>query len=96
MPNLPKSKRPVWAGERRPFERMKEKNTSFYNSATWRNLAKAHKAAFPLCVNHAQCKGVAHTTDHIKPINEGGAPYAWDNLQSLCWKCNTKKTGKQR
>lgn len=74
---------------------MAQKNESFYNSTAWRTLAKAHKAANPLCVNHARCKGVAHTTDHIKPINEGGDPFAWDNLQSLCDKCNPRKTGRQ-
>lgn len=95
MPTLPKSKRPVWAGERKAFDRMKVNNQSFYNSTAWRTLAKAHKAANPLCVNHAQCKGVAYITDHKKPISEGGERYAWDNLQSLCKKCNAIKTGKQ-
>ena len=96
MPTIPtKNKRPVWAGERKAFDRMACKNVSFYNSTAWRTLAKAHKASFPLCVNHAQCKGVAHTTDHITPINQGGGMYDWDNLQSLCWSCNKKKTGAQ-
>ena len=95
MPTLPKSSRPVWAGERKAFERMKVNNQSFYNGAAWRTLAKAHKAANPLCVNHAQCKGVAYITDHKKPISEGGARMDMDNLQSLCKKCNAIKTGKQ-
>ena len=96
MPTLPKnSKRPAWMGERKPFERMREKNEGFYNSTAWRNAAKAHKAANPLCVNHKTCKGVAYITDHILPVNQGGEPYAFDNLQSLCKRCNASKTGKQ-
>lgn len=96
MQTIPKAKRPVWAGERKPFERLRQKNGVFYNSQAWRNLATAHKAANPLCVNHATCKGIAKVTDHIIPINEGGERYAWDNLQSLCYKCNASKTGAQR
>lgn len=85
----------MWAGERKPFERIGRRNQFFYNGAAWRDLAKAHKAANPLCINHARCKGLAYITDHVKPIREGGAPYAWDNLQSLCKGCNASKTGKQ-
>jgi 5-methylcytosine-specific restriction endonuclease McrA len=95
MPSVPQNKKPVWANERKAFDRMKNDNQSFYNSTAWRTLAKAHKAAFPLCANHRQCKGVAYITDHIKPINEGGGKYDWDNLQSLCKRCNAVKTGKQ-
>ena len=85
----------MWAGERKAFDRMGKKNNSFYNSAPWRKLAKAYKAQHPLCVNHATCRGVVHTVDHITPINEGGAMYDMDNLQGLCVKCNAKKTGRQ-
>lgn len=34
-------------------------------------------------------------TDHIVPINEGGAMYDWDNLQSLCTQCHNSKSGKE-
>lgn len=95
MPTIPKGKRPVWAGERKAFERMAKPNQAFYNSAAWRACAKAHKAAHPLCINHATCKGTAYITDHVLPINEGGAWYDFNNLQSLCKRCNAIKTGKQ-
>jgi 5-methylcytosine-specific restriction endonuclease McrA len=40
-------------------------------------------------------KGFIHTefvVDHIKPIALGGAEFDMDNLQTLCWDCNKKKT----
>lgn len=95
MPTIPQAKRPVWQGERKPFDRMKEKNQSFYNGTAWRRLSKAYKMKHPLCVNHKTCKGTVYIVDHVKPINEGGAMYDEGNLQSLCKQCNAKKTGKQ-
>lgn len=40
-------------------------------------------------------KGFIHTefvVDHIQPIALGGAEFDMDNLQTLCWECNKKKT----
>jgi len=95
MPNIPTSKRPAWMGERKAFGRMKADNKAFYNSSAWRALALKHKLANPLCINHEQCRGMAEVTDHIQPIEQGGKRYDWDNLQSLCKRCNASKTGKQ-
>ena len=75
--------------------KMKVDNQRFYNSAAWRNFAKAHKAQNPLCVNFEQCGGTAQYSDHINPISEGGAKFDPENIQSLCKKCNAVKTGKQ-
>lgn len=35
---------------------------------------------------------MADQVDHIKPINQGGEPYDWSNLQSLCQHCHSTKT----
>jgi 5-methylcytosine-specific restriction endonuclease McrA len=94
MPTINRnSPRRPWQPERKPFESTQD-NQRFYNSAAWRNLAKRHKMANPLCVNFDTC-GVAHYTDHIEPISEGGTRMDWGNLQSLCVGCNASKTGKQ-
>jgi 5-methylcytosine-specific restriction endonuclease McrA len=37
----------------------------------------------------------ATCTDHIKPINQGGARYDRDNLQPLCDACHNHKSGKE-
>lgn len=96
MPTINKtSPRRPWQAERKPFQRMKVDNQKFYNSAAWRKLSLKYKGANPLCVNHAQCYGVAEVCDHIKPIGDGGAKMDWCNLQSLCVRCNASKTGMQ-
>jgi 5-methylcytosine-specific restriction endonuclease McrA len=35
---------------------------------------------------------VATTVDHIQPLAEGGAEWAWDNAQSLCREHDIAKT----
>ena len=34
-------------------------------------------------------------TDHVNPINQGGALLDWDNLQSLCHPCHNAKSGRE-
>jgi len=53
----------------------------------------AHKRANPLCV---ECQYPAQVTDHINPINMGGAVWDWNNLQSLCKPCHDAKSGRER
>ena len=33
--------------------------------------------------------------DHIKPVSRGGTGFTEDNLQTLCWRCNRKKSDKR-
>lgn len=82
-----------WIPEAKPFGRIKDRdrNQGFYNSTAWRKYSKAFKMANPLC----SCGMPTAYTDHIKPINEGGAKWDYENLQPLCVKCNAAKTGKQ-
>ena len=95
MPKINKGtpKRP-WVPEKEPFK-MKVNNQRFYNSAAWRAFAKSHKALNPLCVNFDTCGGVTSFSDHIRPINDGGELFDYQNIQALCIKCNASKTGKQ-
>lgn len=34
--------------------------------------------------------------DHVIPVQDGGAPYDLDNLQSLCRRCHRDKTNDER
>ncbi len=57
-----------------------------YAHRRWRRLRAAKLAADPLCW---MCLTRGRTTlatvvDHRKPISDGGDPWEWDNLQSLC------------
>lgn len=60
------------------------------NNARWKNLSRRLRRLQPFC-NHC---GTADdlTVDHIIELEDGGEPYALDNLQVLCRSCNTRKT----
>lgn len=72
-------------------------NSEFYQSQRWRRVRLQFLQQHPLC---AECEGrgivtPATVVDHIKPINEGGDRFNFDNLQGLCAKCHNKKSGRE-
>ena len=72
-------------------------NQKFYNSSKWRKLRKAYVAENPLCVV-CESRGfvsAVQEVDHIVPIRLGGSPFDWDNLQSLCKSCHSRKSAKE-
>ena len=90
-PNIPQATKAKWMN-------VQNVNAKFYNSAAWRKASRAHKQKHPLCV---QCKekGIttaAEHTDHIIPIEQGGAMLQESNLQSLCKRCHSIKTAKEK
>src|SRR3990167_7523979 len=69
----------------------------FYDSITWRNIRNAFISANPLC-NLCDRKGratIATQVDHITSIRMGGNKTDWNNLQSLCDTCHSRKTRKE-
>ena len=57
-----------------------------YSHRRWRRLRAMKLSTDPLC---EMCSARGRTTlatvvDHKKPISDGGEPWDWDNLQSLC------------
>jgi 5-methylcytosine-specific restriction enzyme A len=60
-----------------------------YNTTRWKKLRRYHLSCQPLCV---VCGKPATDVDHIKPISQGGEPWAVGNLQSLCHGCHSVKT----
>jgi 5-methylcytosine-specific restriction endonuclease McrA len=67
----------------------------FYDRRLWRDrIRPQYLAAHPLC-EHCLRRGITRAAahvDHIKPIEDGGAPTAEDNLQALCVQCHSRKT----
>lgn len=56
----------------------------------WQRLRKQHLAQHPLCV---ECGGVATVCDHITPHRgDHVLLMSYDNLQSLCASCHSRKT----
>ena len=62
-----------------------------YNTSRWHRLRLAKLRANPLC-EHCIKPTMAAQVDHIQAIAKGGDPWAWDNLQSLCVSCHSRKT----
>lgn len=67
-----------------------------YNTARWQRLRERKLSRDPLC----QCERcevldenvLADEVDHIKPIERGGEPFAWDNLRSMAQAHHSAKT----
>ena len=101
MPHLDRNqrKRP-WVPERKPQEGRINPNDEIYQSYRWRELSKAKRKSSPICEECLRL-GVRNAkpsqmTDHIVPINLGGDPWAWDNLQALCNSHHNRKSAKDK
>lgn len=55
----------------------------------WQQRRKAHLHDNPWCV---MCGQTATDVDHIVPVRDGGSSEP-GNLQSLCHRCHSRKTG---
>jgi len=73
-------------------------NYKFYNSTRWRKLSKLLKSQSPLCVVCLFNNKVkpCSVTDHIIPVEHGGAMTDLQNLTTLCHSCHNKKSAKEK
>lgn len=64
--------------------------------ARWRRIRLMQLRKFPLCATclAAEITEPATEVDHIIPLAEGGT-HAFENLQSLCHPCHSRKTVQQ-
>lgn len=68
--------------------------------ARWRKLRAMFLRTHPLCCDpygvhqNAQEVALATDVDHVLPLRAGGAN-RYDNLQSLCHSCHSRKTAQQ-
>ena len=93
MPTMPTRKRNT---QQRKQQRSSP-NRDVYNSRRWKAIARLHKSLNPLCVE-CEKQGIitpAEVTDHTTPINDGGAVWSMDNMQSLCYRHHAKKSGQE-
>jgi 5-methylcytosine-specific restriction endonuclease McrA len=64
-----------------------------YHSQKWLNTRKAVLSRDPIC---QVCDNELSTqVDHIKPLSQGGDPYALDGLQGICVPCHAVKSGRE-
>ncbi len=98
MPVIKKNSRRPWLPEKKPHEGYRHHNTDFYQSRKWRNLRSIKLQMNPIC-EECERKGIitpAQMVDHIIPINKGGAPLDLTNLQSLCNRCHSAKSARDK
>ena len=69
-----------------------------FSTRRGRKLRQAKLNADPLCERCVREDRVrsADEVNHVKPISEGGDPWAWGNLESLCRDHHKRAHGARR
>ena len=71
---------------------------NIYHGYRWKKLRHAYAEKNPLCehcLRYDILTPVA-VVDHVHEIEDGGEPYDYDNLQSLCHSCHNRKSAQER
>jgi 5-methylcytosine-specific restriction endonuclease McrA len=79
-------------GQQRERETHDAGRRAFYTSALWKQFRLRRIAADPFC----KCGQPAVEVDHITPLENGGAPFTFENTQPLCKHCHGKKTREEQ
>lgn len=97
MPTVKEVGRPAWMPERKPHERRVRPNSDVYNKHDYRKRVTLHKMQNPLCVECLKegIRKAVEVTDHVRPINQGGAVDDPANWQSLCHYHHNIKSGRE-
>lgn len=82
------------AGHARDRERRTHKHKPVYNSKRWKLLRRRVLFEQPLCATEG-CDEIATDVDHIVAIEDGGDPWARDNLTGYCHPCHSRKTNRE-
>ena len=77
------------------YNRCRPERHKIYSTARWQRVREYKKKRNPLCEECARQGRITPMAlvDHIVPIEEGGAVFDMENLQSLCAACHNKKHG---
>ncbi len=64
-----------------------------YKSSRWRKLSRDYRAQHPLCERCEKENKIVPVSlvHHKQPIADGGDPFDWDNLESICRSCHAKE-----
>jgi 5-methylcytosine-specific restriction protein A len=68
----------------------------FYLTPEWRQARELCLVLHGFRCAHCPRKPSRFFVDHIKELQDGGAPYDQSNLEPLCGSCHTIKTGRAR
>lgn len=100
MPKLNKIIRRYGIQDQKPsISKKRSDSRKIYDSKMWRHVVRPRKLVdnpfCEMCERHG-IYNIATDVDHIKPISNGGSPFDFDNLQSLCKRCHSQKTNKDQ
>lgn len=93
MPRLPKPSKPAY----RPKipKRKPSPDYPFYNSKRWRNYSRRFRLLCEVCEGEGRTTAAA-VTDHIIPIQQGGAKWDSDNHMGMCHHHHNSKRGYEK
>ncbi|MEC9346080.1 MAG: AAA family ATPase [Pseudomonadota bacterium] len=99
MPSRPPLTRPntIALAERpkqRRLGRRDPERVKLYHSGRWQRLRRQVLTEQPICAADG-CDRLATDVDHIRPLEDDGAPYDRANLQGLCRACHSAKTARE-
>lgn len=71
-----------------------------YHSRRWRETSQLYRKSNPLCeqclrekdCNETNTVRIGTSVDHIVALKDGGDPWNWNNLQTLCALHHNRKT----
>ncbi len=64
-----------------------------YNSKRWKRIRALKLRETPLCEYCPEGRRMPATeVDHFKAISDGGEPFDYNNLRSVCHRCHSQKT----
>ena len=81
--------------------KVQNKAKSFiYNTASWKRLSIKKRTVDLFCeeclLQNPVIYKQADVVDHIVELTDGGEPYLWTNLRSLCHACHNRKTAQEK
>ena len=71
---------------------------NIYHTYKWKKLRQSYAEKNPLCEHCLRYDILTpvNVVDHVVEIEDGGEPYDYNNLQSLCHSCHNRKTTQER
>jgi 5-methylcytosine-specific restriction enzyme A len=83
--------------ERERSRRRRQATNGTYKTKMWQRRRMQVFSRDPFCMDGRVCGGKAPSMelDHQVPLDQGGAPYAMDNLRGTCADCHQLKTGEE-
>ena len=103
MPYMPKSSRKPWLPKKETgaFTGYTKKNKKFYNSKPWKLIRQQalerDEYCCVICKRESGRISQAKIVDHIQTVNNRPElALVLSNLQSLCVRCNARKTRNDR